>query len=69
MCHLVDALVKRVNDRRRQGLGDIADAESNEIRIRMRFAVLPNPSTNFGKEVSSSEFEVVIVDSSHGVCL
>ena len=63
--HLVDRGVHRFEDRGSEGLGDIADAEANDFRVRMRRRETAHAAPDLGEEVARRKFCVVLVYS-HG---
>ena len=65
--HLVDGGLHRLAASEGQGLGDIADAQTDQSRIRGRLAEGLDPPCNLGEKVSGLEFEVVAVDLNHGI--
>lgn len=63
--HFVDGFMHGVDDGRCQGTGDVADAETDDIRFRMCFGVSFYFLCNRRKEVISGEFQVVFIYVSH----
>jgi len=63
--HLVRGSAQRLDDRRREGQRDVADAQPDDRRVGVRGAEFANPARNFGEQVASPEFAVVLVDPRH----
>ena len=66
LAHLVDGRVHRVDDRGCERLGDISDAEADDLRIGMRRRVGTHATTDLGEQVTRRQLGVVLVDARHG---
>ena len=64
-CHLIDSLVHGLDAGSRQRLGNIADAETDDIRIRMRLLECLDPAGDFCEEIAAREFQIVVINSCH----
>jgi hypothetical protein len=53
--HLIDGGVQRLHDRRRQRLGRIADAEADELGLRVRRLELLHPPRDLAEEITALE--------------
>ena len=63
---IVHRLVHGGDDGRRQRLGDVADAETDHLRVRMRLLMCGHAMGDLRKEVSGLDFRVVFVNVQHG---
>ena len=68
MRQFLDRLVHRLDRRRRERLGDVADAAADDVRrgCRIRVAKFLHPPGDLGKEIAGLELEVIFVEISHG---
>ena len=58
-------LVHSLNAGRRQGLGNIANAQANDICFRISFLKGCHSAGDFRKEITAGEFQVIVIDCSH----
>src|SRR5690606_38030569 len=68
IAQIVDGVVHRLADSQRQRLGDVADATTNDVRgsIRLRLSKRLDTAVDLRKEVTGSEFQIMLVDKCHG---
>ena len=62
---IVDGLVHGLDADLRQRLRDIADAETDDVGIRVCFFISSNAACDFSKEVAAWQLQIVIINSSH----
>ena len=63
--HFADRLVHRFDDGGRQRAGDVADAQTDDVRIGMRGAVRLHAASDFRKQVRTRQTGKIIVDMKH----
>ena len=63
--HFADCLVHRVDDGGCQRAGDVADAQTDDVRIGMRGAVRLHAASDFRKQVRPRQAGKIIVDMKH----
>lgn len=62
---IVDGLVHGLDADLRQRLRDIADAETDDVGIRVRFLIGGDAAGDFGEEIAAGQLQIVIVNGSH----
>ena len=62
---IVDGLVHGLDADLRQRLRDIADAETDDVGIRVRFLVGGDAAGDFGEEIAAGQLQIVIINGSH----
>ena len=63
---VVDSLVHRLNDGVAERLGDVSDAEADDLRVRIRRLVRGHAVRDFGEQVAGLYLRVVFVYVEHG---
>ena len=63
--HFADRLVHRFDDGGCQRAGDVADAQTDDVRIGMRGAVRLHAASDFRKQVRPRQTGKIIVDMKH----
>ncbi len=66
LAHLVDGGVHRLDDRGRERLGHIADAEADDLRVGVRRRVRAHATTDLGEQITRRQLGVVLVDTRPG---
>jgi hypothetical protein len=64
--HLVDRRVHRLDDRRREWLGDVADAEPDDVGVGVRGLVGADAAPDLGEQIACGQLGVMLVDARHG---
>ena len=62
---IVDRLVHGLDADLRQRLRDIADAEADDVGIRVRFLVGSDTARNLREEIAARQLQIVIINGSH----
>ena len=65
LSHLIDGLVERTDDRRRQWARDVADAQADKACVGVGLLIVCHLLGNVGKEVVLLKFQEILVDGSH----
>src|SRR5205807_856056 len=55
----------RLDDRRRERLGDVADAEPDHLGVGVRGLIRADAPTDLGEQVARGQLGVVLVDAGH----
>ncbi len=63
--HLVGGPVERGDDRRGQGLGDVADAQADQLRVGVGVGEGRHAAPDLGEEIARRELQIVLVDVRH----
>ena len=57
--HFQHGLFKRLHNGGGQGAGYVADAQTNQVRVRVLGAVFPDPPGDFGKQVAAGQLVII----------